>query len=171
MPSFGAADYALTWSETPAPRRLELQDQVQPSSYLTPETAGTTGSLSQNNQPAGSGGAVNQSQGRQRPTSSRNNSVDKPASPASGDRQSRPPQREQDENSPSRAADKRNRRVIAPLQAAELLGLDDKTITRWARKGYLPAHPMGEGKKKYWRFFEDEIFDWLNGQTNGWVAA
>jgi hypothetical protein len=30
---------------------------------------------------------------------------------------------------------------------------------------------MGEGKKKYWRFFEEEIIDWLIGQTNGWVAA
>ena len=67
--------------------------------------------------------------------------------------------------------ERRERRILTPRQAAELLSCDEKTITRWARKGYLPAHPLGEGKKKYWRFFEDELFDWLNGQTNGALAA
>ena len=55
---------------------------------------------------------------------------------------------------------------MTPLQAAAFLGLDDKTITRWARKRYLPAHPMGEGKRKFWRFFEHELVAWLNTQTN-----
>jgi hypothetical protein len=31
------------------------------------------------------------------------------------------------------------------MEAAEYLSLDEKTITRWARKGYIPAHPLGEG--------------------------
>jgi excisionase family DNA binding protein len=60
---------------------------------------------------------------------------------------------------------------MTPQQAAAFLGLDDKTITRWARQGYLPAHPMGQGKKKYWRFFEDELIDWLLGETEGAKAA
>lgn len=54
-----------------------------------------------------------------------------------------------------------SKRPMTPQQAAAFLGLDDKTITRWARKRYLPAHPMGEGKRKYWRFFEDELLAWL----------
>ena len=54
---------------------------------------------------------------------------------------------------------------------AELLGFDDKTIERWARNGYVPAHPVGEGKKTYWRFFEDEILEWLKSRTNGARAA
>ena len=62
-------------------------------------------------------------------------------------------------------------RPLTPQQAAEFLGLDDKTITRWARKGYLPAHPMGQGKKKYWRFFEDQLVDWLLNQSDMAVAA
>src|SRR5215472_13430136 len=37
-----------------------------------------------------------------------------------------------------------NRRPMTPLEAAEFLGLDPKTITRWARQGYLPGYPMGE---------------------------
>lgn len=69
------------------------------------------------------------------------------------------------------AAPVRQRRILTPLQVADLLGCDDKTITRWARQGYVPAHPIGVGKKKYWRFFEDEIMDWLNDQTNGAFAA
>jgi excisionase family DNA binding protein len=64
-----------------------------------------------------------------------------------------------------------SRRILTPVDAAELLSCDGKTITRWARNGYLPAHPIGEGKKRYWRFFEDELIVWLEAQTNGFRAA
>lgn len=60
---------------------------------------------------------------------------------------------------------------MTPKEAASFLGLDDKTITRWARSGYLPGHPMGEGKKKYWRFFEHELLAWLTGRSDGAQAA
>jgi len=60
---------------------------------------------------------------------------------------------------------------MTPQQVAAFLGLDDKTVTRWARKRYLPAHPMGEGKKKYWRFFEHELLTWLLAQSETAVAA
>lgn len=62
-------------------------------------------------------------------------------------------------------------RILTPVQAAELLCCDDKTITRWARQGYIPAHPVGQLKKKYWRFFEDELVAWLMDQKNGAFAA
>jgi excisionase family DNA binding protein len=55
---------------------------------------------------------------------------------------------------------------LTPIQAAEYLGLDVKTITRWARQGYLPAHPLGEGKRKFWRFLEGELSVWLAAKTN-----
>jgi len=55
--------------------------------------------------------------------------------------------------------------------AADFLGLDDKTIIRWAGKGYLPGHPLGEGKRKFWRFLESELSDWLALKTNRAVAA
>ena len=57
-----------------------------------------------------------------------------------------------------------------PKAAAEFLGLDVKTITRWARQGYLPAHPLGEGKRKFWRFLEAELTEWLSAKTNGACA-
>ena len=40
------------------------------------------------------------------------------------------------------------------------------TITRWARQGYLPAHPLGEGKRKFWRFIESELSEWLEAKSN-----
>jgi predicted site-specific integrase-resolvase len=37
-------------------------------------------------------------------------------------------------------------------QAAQFLGgLNARTVTRWAREGYLPAYPIGEGKRRLWR--------------------
>ena len=62
-------------------------------------------------------------------------------------------------------------RILTSVHAAELFGCDDKTISRWARDGYLPAHPIGVGKKRYWRFFEDELIEWLRAQKNGDRAA
>jgi excisionase family DNA binding protein len=55
---------------------------------------------------------------------------------------------------------------MTPHQAAEYLGFDVKTITRWAREGYLPAHPLGDGKRKFWRFVESELWKWMQTKTN-----
>jgi excisionase family DNA binding protein len=55
---------------------------------------------------------------------------------------------------------------MTPVAAAAYLELDVKTITRWARQGYLPAHPLGEGKRKFWRFLEHELAAWLATRTN-----
>ena len=52
-------------------------------------------------------------------------------------------------------------RPMDPREAAEYLRLDEKTITRWARKGYILAHSLGEGKRKFARFLEHELVDWL----------
>jgi excisionase family DNA binding protein len=57
-------------------------------------------------------------------------------------------------------------RPMTPKQAAAYLGLDVKTITRWARQGYMPAHPLGEGKRRFWRFFENELLEWLAAKNN-----
>lgn len=57
-------------------------------------------------------------------------------------------------------------RPLTPREAGQYLGLDDKTITRWARQGYLPGHPLGAGKKKYWRFFLPELTTWMSVKNN-----
>ena len=56
--------------------------------------------------------------------------------------------------------------ILTPLGAAEFLGLDPRTVTRWARNGYLPAHPLGQGKKKSWRFLISELIPWVEDKTN-----
>ena len=53
------------------------------------------------------------------------------------------------------------RKILNAAEAALLVRVDCRTVARWARLGYLPAHPLGEGKRKYWRFFEDELLVWL----------
>lgn len=49
--------------------------------------------------------------------------------------------------SPSRSS-----RPMDPKEAAEYLKLTERTIKDWARKGYIPGHPLGEGKRRIWRF-------------------
>jgi hypothetical protein len=44
--------------------------------------------------------------------------------------------------------------------------MDPRTIIRWARLGYLPAHPLGEGKRKTWRFLEHELLQWLEARES-----
>ena len=61
-------------------------------------------------------------------------------------------------------------RPLTPAGAAAYLELDVKTITRWARLGYLPAYPMGEGKRKFWRFLESELAEWLLARKKTEVA-
>ncbi len=52
-------------------------------------------------------------------------------------------------------------RILDAVEAAALIRMDSRTLIRWARLGYVPAHPMGEGKKKLWRFLEHELLAWL----------
>ena len=49
-------------------------------------------------------------------------------------------------------------------EAAQVLRMDSRTLIYWARRGYVPAHPMGEGKRKLWRFVEHELIEWLTAQ-------
>lgn len=52
-------------------------------------------------------------------------------------------------------------KILDAAEAAALIRMDSRTLVRWARLGYVPAHPMGEGKKKLWRFLEHELLAWL----------
>ena len=46
-------------------------------------------------------------------------------------------------------------------EAAQVLRMDSRTLVRWARLGQVPAHPLGEGKRRLWRFIETELISWL----------
>lgn len=42
-------------------------------------------------------------------------------------------------------------------KAAAFLSVQRKTILEWARRGAIPAHPFGTGKRKLWRFKISEL--------------
>ena len=49
-------------------------------------------------------------------------------------------------------------------EAATILKMNSRTLVRWARIGYVPAHALGEGKRRIWRFFENELLEWVESQ-------
>ena len=59
------------------------------------------------------------------------------------------------------------RTLLTAVEAALLIHMDHRTLIRWARVGYVPAHPLGEGRRRLWRFFEDELLLWIGSQSNG----
>ena len=64
------------------------------------------------------------------------------------------------------------RKFLTPEQAAEFLGgLNNRTVTRWAREGYLPSYPIGEGKRRLWRFLEVDLAQWMLSRRTGTLFA
>jgi len=51
--------------------------------------------------------------------------------------------------------------LLDAREAAQVLRMDSRTLVRWARLGQVPAHPLGEGKRKLWRFLEHELIAWV----------
>lgn len=54
--------------------------------------------------------------------------------------------------------------LLDAREAAQVLRMDSRTLVRWARLGQVPAHPMGEGRRKLWRFLEQELVEWLQAR-------
>jgi hypothetical protein len=54
-------------------------------------------------------------------------------------------------------------------EAARVLKMDSRTLVCWTRRGYVPAHPLGEGKRRIWRFFESELLERVENHENGCV--
>ena len=46
-------------------------------------------------------------------------------------------------------------------------GLNSRTVTRWAREGYLPSYSIGEGKRRLWRFLERDLERWMLSRGTG----
>ena len=68
----------------------------------------------------------------------------------------------------SAADETRNRRFLTPVEASMFLGgLSSRTLTRWAREGYLPSYPIGEGKRRLWRFLESDHESWMLSRRTG----
>lgn len=58
-------------------------------------------------------------------------------------------------------------RLLTPAEAAALLEMNPRTLIAWARKNYVPAHGLGEGKRRLWRFLESELVEWVAQQGTG----
>jgi hypothetical protein len=52
-------------------------------------------------------------------------------------------------------------------KAAEFLSLSRKHILKLAILGVIPAHPLGLGQRKTWRFLLSELRDWMLGNRTG----
>ena len=64
------------------------------------------------------------------------------------------------------------RRFLTPDEAADFLGgLNSRTVTRWAREGYIPAFPVGEGKRRLWRFLESDLELWMLSRRTGQIPT
>jgi len=50
-------------------------------------------------------------------------------------------------------------------RAAEFLGLPRKTLLNLARRGTVPAHPIGDGMRHTWRFRLSELASWIESKT------
>jgi excisionase family DNA binding protein len=46
---------------------------------------------------------------------------------------------------------------VTPEEAATFLSISPVTVKKMARKGCLPAHPIGNGLRKRWRFLISEL--------------
>lgn len=50
-------------------------------------------------------------------------------------------------------------------RAADFLGLPRKTLLNLARRGLVPAYPIGEGTRHIWRFRLSELSSWVQSKT------
>lgn len=63
-------------------------------------------------------------------------------------------------------------RFLTPIEASAFLGgINSRTVTRWAREGYLPSYPIGEGKRRLWRFLESDLEAWMLSRRTGTGAS
>ena len=67
-------------------------------------------------------------------------------------------------------AEKQANPPLDSKEAARILKMDSRTLVCWARRGYVPAHPLGEGKRRIWRFFESELLEWVEKQENAYAG-
>jgi hypothetical protein len=64
--------------------------------------------------------------------------------------------------------------VIEPfvdaLKGAEFLGIRPRRLLEMARAGDIPAHPIGRGRRKTWRFRLSELAEAIAAEKPGSLA-
>jgi hypothetical protein len=54
---------------------------------------------------------------------------------------------------------------VDAVEAAEFLRLRPRRVLELARQGAIPAYPLGQGKRKVWRFRLSEIADAVRARS------
>ena len=52
--------------------------------------------------------------------------------------------------------------LLTPAQVAERIQIQERTVTRWLRQGYLSGYKLG----KEWRIAPDDLETFLDGHAN-----
>ena len=51
-------------------------------------------------------------------------------------------------------------------EAAQFLSINRRTLMNMARRGNIPAHPVGDGGRHSWRFRLSELDSWMRNRVN-----
>jgi len=63
-------------------------------------------------------------------------------------------------------------RFLTAEEAAEFLGgINPHTLVRRAREGQVPAYPLGEGRRRLWRFRSADLRQWMQSRRRGPALA
>jgi excisionase family DNA binding protein len=54
---------------------------------------------------------------------------------------------------------------VNAMEAGRFVQLHPATVQRLAREGTLPAHPVGDGQRRRWRFRLSELQPWLSARS------
>lgn len=60
---------------------------------------------------------------------------------------------------------------LTAAEAAAYLKVNGRTLLRWARDAYVPATPIGEGRRRLWRFLETDLERWMRARQTGTLGA
>jgi len=55
---------------------------------------------------------------------------------------------------------------VDAAEAARFLCIHPRTLQQLARAGIVPAHPLGCGPRRFWRFLLSELDDWLRSRID-----
>jgi excisionase family DNA binding protein len=55
---------------------------------------------------------------------------------------------------------------VDAVEAAKFLHINRRTVLQMARNAIIPAHPLGDGRRKLWRFLLSELDEWMRSRIN-----
>jgi hypothetical protein len=62
-------------------------------------------------------------------------------------------------------------RFVDADRASEFLSLTRRRILELARSGKLPGHPVGDGRRRVWRFRLSELANAVSSTTKPWFSS